>query len=145
MQTQHPSYPGAWPTYKGHVLKEYWHSLPQKPSAVNSSSSKGGSFWCSPDPVHAGMSIGLILCRSCSSEYLCPAPFMLGCWLSWSCAGLMQAITYAVSSWMQWLCHIQNTVSLQSTLIWLSQSLRPFSAMFPMTWEGPCYRCHIFG
>lgn len=93
----------------------------------------------SPAPVHAEILLGLISCRSCSLEYL--PQFTLGCWLAWSCAGFVEAITSAVSSWMQGLCHVQKRVSPQSSC--LSQSLRPFPTMVPETWERSSYRHHI--
>lgn len=68
-----------------------------------------------PSPVHTGMLIGFILCRELH--------------LLW-----VHECRDSVMS---------RRVSPHSSLFCLSQSLRPFSAMVPETWEGSSYRCHI--
>lgn len=110
------------------------------------------------------MLVGLILCRSCYFECPLPPHFTLACWLAWSHAGLVHLSAFPSSHWdADWLYLVQvlcrqlhllwvhecrdsvmsRRVSPHSSLFCLSQSLRPFSAMVPETWEGSSYRCHI--
>lgn len=70
--------PSTEPT-SSHTLKEYQHSLIPNSSLASGSSGSG-------EGVQA------------------LAPFVLECWLAWFYASLVQAITAAVSSFMQWSC-----------------------------------------
>lgn len=92
--------PSTEPT-SSRTLKENWFSLtPNPPLAYGSSGSRGGSQ--------------------------APASSMLECWLARFYAGLVQADTAIVSSFMQWTCLPWPLLALTiflASLTWRSQSL----------------------
>lgn len=76
---------GMYLTSMGHILKENWLSILQKPWIVDNFPVRGGGSW-----------------SSLSS--------MLECWLASSCTGFLQTAPVVMSLWVQWPCHVQKTV-----------------------------------
>lgn len=62
-----------------------------------------------------------------------PPPSWMECWMTWFGTGLVNAGTASVSSWLQWLRHVQKTLFRRSSSWLLSLTIFPptFSAMGP--------------
>lgn len=111
---------GAWSTYQGSHPKEDRFYLPWKPLTLHSSAVRSRDSWALPS--------------------------RLGCWLDWSCAGLVQAATAALKSRVQWSCHAQKLLFFPSPPwpLAFTTFLSPLSWWSPSLGEGVMQMPHLW-